>query len=83
MTNDENTYKKLDNNIDKKIPKKIINLTEKYRQQLTKKKQTTWQSSTTKPVNYMDSQKFTKVKSSKGRLRATLLNTLKFINQTI
>ena len=37
MTNDENTYKKLDNNIDKKIHKKIINLTEKYRQQLTKK----------------------------------------------
>ena len=37
MTNDENTNRKLDNNIDKKIHRKIINLTEKYRQQLTKK----------------------------------------------
>ena len=37
MTNGENTYKKLDNNIDEKIHKQIINLTEKYRQQLTKK----------------------------------------------
>ena len=28
MTNDENTYKKLYNNIDRRIQKKIINLTE-------------------------------------------------------
>ena len=38
IVNDKRTYKKLDNNIDEKLHKKIANLTKKYHQELTKKK---------------------------------------------
>ena len=37
LVNDENTYQELNGNIDKKINKKITNLTEKYHEQLTQK----------------------------------------------
>ena len=37
MVNDNTTYKELDTNIDRKIHKKIINLTEKYHEELRQK----------------------------------------------